>query len=70
MTTSLPTATLQPLTTLGLGNYDDRDTDLAPAPDRVNPRGITPTEDGSADRSPGFLSFGADRLVPPPPTCL
>lgn len=65
-----PPASTGPTTSLGLGRYDERPTDLAPPVDRVNPKATGPTEDGSADRSPGFLTFGADRLVPPPTTCL
>lgn len=54
----------------GLGNFDASSAERPPPPERVNPRGAGPSEDGSADRSPGFLKIGADRLLPPPlPAC-
>jgi len=34
--------------------------------DQVNPDGAGPADDGSADRAPGFLKIGGDRLEPPP----
>ena len=55
---------------LGRGTVDgDRAFDPIPI-DRVNPNGDGPTEDGSADRAPGFLKIGADRLMEPPGMCV
>ena len=55
---------------LGRGEVDESST-FQPIPvDRINPDGAGPTEDGSADRAPGFLKFGADRLIEPPGMCI
>ncbi len=34
-----------------------------------NPGGSSAAQDGSADRAPGFLQLGGNRLLPPPATC-
>ena len=54
----------------GLGNFDDTTPWRPPSPEQVNPNGAGPGEDGSADRAPGFLKIGGDRLVPAPGVCL
>jgi len=61
-----------PLTGEALGRGEvDGPSSFDPVPlDEVNPDGAGPTEDGSADRAPGFLKIGADRLMEPPGMCV
>ena len=61
----------EPLTGEPLGRGEvDGSSAFEPIPvERINPDGAGPTEDGSADRAPGFLKIGADRLGEPPGMC-
>ena len=54
---------------LGAGAVDPAER-FEPIPiDRVNPNGVGPGSDGSADRGPGFLRLGAPRAVQFPVRC-
>lgn len=66
-----PARTDDPLLAQALGQGDvDPPKSFEPLPvARVNPAGAGPGEDGSADRAPGFLRIGADRLIEVPEAC-
>lgn len=55
---------------LGAGEVDDARTFEPVPPRRLNPAGAGPVHDGSADRAPGFLRIGGDRLTASPEPCV
>jgi len=67
-----PARTDEPLVgpALGAGEVDDASAFEPLPPRQLNPGGAGPADDGSADRAPGFLQIGGDRLGPPPDPCV
>lgn len=64
-----PAQAAAPGASLGPGDVDDP-AEFEPIPvAQLVPRGATAAQDGSADRSPGFLRIGAERLLPVAGAC-